>query len=212
MRPKEGLNLEGASADDDVRLTAILEAWTINDGNYPEMSVGMFVNLAFEMSLFRLEREFFGETWTTLGDARYRFSGTVIQRYEEPEPLVILRASTLAFFSEGEAISDLSVGNTVSGEGVLIVDYYAWTEDLKEREAPADIFYDLVIERIRRLERTMHFRHFDQATLISPLGTDERRLLETIDLTTTTAASEPTAIYLVDFRAINQPVRSTFVT
>ena len=187
----------------DQVLSAMLEAWTINDGNYPEISVGMHVNLAFEMGSLCLDARSVANGWVHLGDARYRFGGTIRQRYDEPEPLVVVTAGSLTFFSEGHALSGFREGETIAGEGTLVVDYYAWTENAGERRDPTDIFYNLVVERIRELQMP----HVTLRGKSVP-----HRIGPGIEVLETNAHQHSTALYLVDFRVVEQAVPRTFLS
>lgn len=178
-------------------ITALLESWTINDQNYPEMSVGQTVNLAFGLAPESLEtKDDSAHRWQHVCDAQYTFAGTVIRRYDEPEVLVVIHAGEMKFFIEGPLVQQCVEGDLVHGRGELFVDYYIWVEDLAERLTPPDISYNLVIDGIQRIEKEP--------------GPDATKLTR-IELRRTDAFSHSHSSYLMVFSVTDTIVPPTFL-
>jgi hypothetical protein len=131
---------------------ALFETWSIDDGNYPDMHVGMRVKLAFIMNPARLETGAVEYRWLYLNGATYRFSGKVTERYEEPDPIVVIDAGTMRFACEGPSIAELRAGDRVTGEGDLVVDYYIWSENVADRLGAENLFYDFVVSGLKRVD------------------------------------------------------------
>jgi hypothetical protein len=98
---------------------------------------------------------------------------------------------------EGPQVKQFVEGDLIHGRGELFVDYYVWVEDLAERAAPPDIFYNLVIDRIQRIE--------------TGSGIDAATSTRT-ELQSTDASSHGDSVYLMEFSLTDALVPPTFLS
>src|SRR5712691_9222753 len=107
-----------------MKLTAILESWVIPDGSYPPFTVGMPVNLSFEMAVRELAPNATApDSFEAIGDAEYSFAGRVLKIYNGSDPLAVIETVGFRFFLEGTLAQQLRSGESVHGLGSLVVDY-----------------------------------------------------------------------------------------
>lgn len=135
-----------------MQLTAIFESWHIGDGNYPPLRRGQEVNLSFEVepSVFDSASGDAPDTIAHLGGGDYEFTGTVARRYcQSDEPLFVIECGDFRFYINRRL--QFSAGDRIRGKGKLVLDHYLWVEFLERYEDPPDLFYQLVVQRIRRV-------------------------------------------------------------
>ncbi len=193
-------------------IEAIFELWLVGDGSYPHLAVGMHVSLSFEMALLQLGNDDNDSQLISIRDTEYSFAGTVIARYEEPEPLVVIEAGNFRFFSEGQLMTDLRLGDKVSGEGVLVVDYYAWAEYVDVRPAAPDIFSTFAVRRIRRAQIPAHLVHVAGSRKSYPTRVRIADCSDISEVKTTAAINDDSAFYVLDLETIDQMVPRTFIS
>jgi hypothetical protein len=193
-----------------VDLEAIVELWFISDENYPHLTVGMKVNLSFEMAMTHVLPS--AETSLVhLGNAEYRFAGEVIQRYEEPEPIVVIESGGFRFFSEGALAAPLRVGDHIAGDGTLIVDYYGWAELIDERVDAPNIFVNLEIRRIRRIEIPVARTQTRGDRQSYPVRTKIAECDRIVDVLSTADHDSNAVFFLLDLAPIADNVPRTFI-
>jgi hypothetical protein len=137
-----------------VKLTAVFESWHIGDGNYPPLKRGQQVNLSFEINPSDIEQADSdqAESFVHLGGGEYEFTGTVLRIYADgPQDVVVVVSSGGFRFYINRPLR-LDVGQRVRGSGTLLLDHYLWVEFLDRYTNPPDLFYQLVVERIRRVQ------------------------------------------------------------
>lgn len=136
-----------------MKLTTVFESWHIGDGNYPPLRKGQQVNLSFEISPTDVDRADSNQddSLVHLGSGQYEFTGSVLRRYaNDPQEVVtVVRSGDFRFYIN-HALS-LNEGDRVRGSGMLLLDHYLWVEFLDQYKDPPDLFYQLLVERIRRV-------------------------------------------------------------
>lgn len=190
-----------------MNITAIFELWTIGDGSYPHLNLGMDVNLSFEMSLFDLRKGDGGSYLDAIGCAEYAFGGMVTQRYEDPEPLVVVDAGAIRFFCEGPLVRLLQKGDVIRGKGTLVVDYYSWAETVDQREDPPDIFYNLVIQRIRKITIPSQGSKLPGPPTWRSISCDSA-----VQVTSTLTGEKKGIVFILDLKTVDRLVPHTFLT
>ena len=138
-----------------MELTAIFESWLVGDGNYPPLHRGQLVRLSFELQPKRIATRQNGNAslFQHQGDAEYLGRGQVIRKYTETdETIAVIAAGEFRFFIDAPAAADLAVGDQIEFEGTLHLDHYVWVEFLGEYPDPPDLFYNLRVTRIRKVQ------------------------------------------------------------
>ena len=137
-----------------VKLTAVFESWHIADGNYPPLRRGQHVNLSFEVEPSVIDRLPSSEpdSFVHLGGGEYEFAGTVLRIYSDDvsDPVVVVSCGELRFYMNRSL--SLNTGHRVHGRGKLLLDHYLWVEFLDRYPNPPDLFYQLIVERIKRVQ------------------------------------------------------------
>jgi hypothetical protein len=141
-----------------VKLTAIFERWHIGDGNYPALRRDQLVNLSFQVeprSLARLASPKQGR-FNQLKDAEYSFAGTVLKVYADPptNQIAVIQAGGFRFYMDSlpPEAPPLNEGDSIEGNGRLLLDYYIWVEFLSSYHDPPNLFYPLRVTRIRSVK------------------------------------------------------------
>jgi hypothetical protein len=156
-----------------VKLTAIFESWHIGDGNYPPLRRGQQVNLSFEVDPSAVDPAVSGEvdSFVHLGDGEYDFIGTILRIYPDDSdaPVVVARCGDFHFYMNRPL--RLTEGERLRGRGMLLLDHYLWVEFLDRYSNPPDLFYQLIVERIRRVQIPLSFiaRHGQAKSLPTSL-------------------------------------------
>jgi hypothetical protein len=190
-----------------MNITAFLELWTIGDGSYPHLNHGMDVNFSFEMSLFDLRKSDCGSYLDAVGCAEYAFGGIVTQRYEDPEPLVVIDAGAIRFFCEGPLVHQFQKGDMILGKGALVVDYYSWAETVDQRDDPPDIFYNLSIQRIRKVAIPSQVSKLRDPPTWRSISCDGAA-----QVTSTLTGELKGVVFILDLTTVDRLVPHTFLT
>ena len=180
-----------------MQITAIFESWHIGDGNYPPLSRGDLVHLSFELGSATLALAL--SSWMPhlehLGNAQYRGVARVLRRYPA---LIVLEVDPLRFYVSSQASASLAEGDHVEFAGTLLLDHYAWVESRRDADDP-DLFYNLRVERIRKVEIPKRFISRDDAGKAFPtrLGSDDFEKVEEV----ATMEGQPfdEEFYVIDF-------------
>ena len=137
-----------------MKFSAIFESWHVEDGNYPPLSKGQLVNLSFQCEPRRLERAAEGSfPWIDHRDnAECQFCARVLQVHSGSDAIAVLDTGTLRFYVNGSEITSFPPGSLVRGEGTMLLDHYLWVEFVDKRPDPPDLFYNLRVSRIRRVQ------------------------------------------------------------
>ncbi len=82
---------------------------------------------------------------------RYEFIGSVLRTYaDNPQDAVtVVRSGDFRFYMNRDV--NLKEGDRVRGSGMLLLDHFVWGEFLARYRDPPDVFYQLSVERIRRV-------------------------------------------------------------
>jgi hypothetical protein len=173
-----------------VKLTAVFEAWHIGDGNYPPLRRGEQVNLSFEICPAAIHRTDSNQddSLIHLHGGHYEFSGTVLRTYaDNPQDVVtVIRSADFRFYVNRAL--DLNEGDRVRGNGSLLLDHYLWVEYLAYYKDPPDLFYQLLVERIRRVQiperfvtRSAHGKSIPTSLAPTDYGPEQIVELETME-------------------------------
>ncbi|MDQ3687891.1 MAG: hypothetical protein M3430_20125 [Acidobacteriota bacterium] len=139
-----------------MEFSAIFESWHIGDGNYPPLHKGRLVNLSFELEPRTIEETSLNapHSFEHLGNGDYRFCGDVIKVYgrEGKDTVVIFESGDFRFYVMSYEVSRYVQGHRYCGEGTLLLDHYYWVEFLREYEDPPNLFYNLEVNRIRKIK------------------------------------------------------------
>ena len=185
-----------------MELTAVFESWHVGDGNYPPLQRHQLVRLSFELHPRRL-LGVVGDTTPLLqhrGDAEYAGRGMVLRRYGDPEtPIAVIETGAFRFFISAPEAEALVPGALIEFEGTLFLDHYVWVEFLDRYADPPDLFYNLRVTRIRKVQIPDHFikRSTKGKALPTHVGPADFGTVEDLD----TMAGQPfeEEFYVVDF-------------
>ena len=131
---------------DSLQLEIGLDAWVIQDGNYPDFEVSQQVAFALEFySRDGLKVQEGTPRLESLGDAHYRVCGIV--RYLSADAWVIEFDSVLAY-QHSKPPQGIEVGSTVCGEIWLGVDHFFYFETLYRIPGIPPSIYHWRIDRI----------------------------------------------------------------
>jgi hypothetical protein len=138
-----------------MELFAVFETWHLGDGNYPPLAKGQVVNLSFEIEPDELElvESAARPEFHHLGEARYRFTGSVLRIYGEKNSgarIVVVETERFRFYMHSSKAAAFSRGDVISGGGTLLFDHYLWVEFLSRYPDPPDLFYPLRVADIWR--------------------------------------------------------------
>ena len=97
----------------------------------------------------------------------YRGGSAGLPKTRQPTT-VILQADESRFYVEGKTSVDLIVGQRVTGNGSLLLDYYVWVEFLQDYSDPPDLFYTPKVERIRKVTLPASFISRSEKTVSFP--------------------------------------------
>lgn len=196
-------------------LCVTFEEWYLGDGTYPPLHRGEKVNLSFyiptnDYRVAETQESYF----TQVKDSVYSFGGQVIRNYKESDgQLIIVDTGTLKFYMEipGNKLS-LTVRQFICGTGPLLIDYYAWVENLRNYENPPDLFYNFTVDNIRKVQIPEKFIHRHDKSVahpssLNPTDYSENDVIEIEDMRTDDGS---TSFYLLSLKAINEQIPKTF--
>src|SRR5262249_29039666 len=115
---------------------------------------GQLVRLSFEL---QRAADFVQLATTTpqfehCGDAVYQGRGIVLRRYDRYDcPIAVIDAGAHRVYVPGRAPELLQPAAWISFRGTLLLDHYLWVEFLASYDDPPDLFYNLRVDRIRRV-------------------------------------------------------------
>jgi hypothetical protein len=201
-----------------VKLTAIFESWHIGDGNYPPLRRGQQVNLSFEVDPSAIDPAVSGEvdSFIHLGDGEYEFTGTILRIYSDDSdtPVVVVGCGDFHFYMNRPL--RLTDGERVRGRGMLLLDHYLWVEFLDRYSSPPDLFYQLIVERIRRVQIPPPFiaRHAAGKSLPASVPSTLYDLAHVQEIETMEGQAFDEEFYLLDLddQAVRTQVAKTFRT
>ena len=197
-------------------LCATFEEWYLGDGTYPPLHKGQKVNLSFcinsaEKSIVRDENYRFEQ----IKHSDYKFCGKVIRHYSDPhKQIMIIDAGEFKFYIEEHNTGfKPSVGQFISGRGMLLLDYYIWVENIREYADPPNIFYNFEVDGILRVtipERFIHRRESGFATPAS-LSTNDYTDNEVQEIEDMSNDHSSTEFYLLNLKFIKEDIPQTFI-
>jgi hypothetical protein len=196
-------------------LCVIFEEWYLGDGTYPLLRRGEKVNLSFYIPTNDCKISDKRESYfVQIKDSDYSFSGQVIRNYKEnDEQLIIIDAGTFKFYMEiPRKKLSLTVGQFICGSGSLLIDYYAWVENLRNYENRPDLFYNFKVVKIRKVQIPEKFIYRNDKAIshpssLSPKDYSENDILEIEDMH---GDNGNTSFYLLDLKTIDEQVPKTF--
>lgn len=199
-----------------IKICATFEEWYLGDGTYPPLRKGQNVNLSFYINPTVLSLT----TRTNLEfkqnqNSDYSYRGQVIKSYtsEEGSQLNIIDCGQFKFFvEEGSNIPKLNEGQFIEGHGMLLIDYYMWVENLGDYHNAPDIFFNLRVDRIRKVKIPERFinrngNSMSYPSSLSPADYSDKDLVEIEDMRQDNGHS---SFYLLDLATINEQVERTF--
>jgi hypothetical protein len=138
-----------------VKLTAVFETWHIHDGNYPPLRSGQQVNLSFEIEPDMVDKaDSSQDFFIHLGEGQYEFQGSILRTYvNDPQSVITIVKSGDFNFYINRALG-VTPADRIRGRGMLLLDHYSWVEFLDQYADPPDLFFQLLVERIRRVQPT----------------------------------------------------------
>ena len=195
-------------------MTAVFESWHIGDGNYPPLFRGQRVNLSFEVHAVEWNRVHSSqeESFVHLGGGEYEFTATVVKRYDARR-ITVLSSGDFRFYVTG--VMAAGIGDRIRGRGDLLLDHYLWVEFLNEYSNPPDLFYQLAVERIRRVRipESLISRHPRGKAFPTSLGREQYDATEAIEIETMEGQASDEAFYLLDLtdEGVSGRVARTFL-
>jgi len=204
-----------------MKVEAIFESWHVPDGNYPPLSVGDRVNLSFEFQHKTLEASNHAHPYfKLLYNAEYEFCGSVLRKYKsDEETILVIEAADFRFYinSSTADVMSYAAGDKLKGQGTLLLDHYIWVEFLDSYEDPPELFYNLQVKRIRRMQIPQKFIHKhllgkSQPTRLNISELDSEYIQE---LETMLGQSFDEEFYLIEFDTEgleNREIPRTFIT
>lgn len=187
-------------------LTAVFESWHIGDGNYPPLYRGQLVRLSFQLEPARLTVDATGTASCLLhvGNAEYRGTGRVLRRYNhEGKILAVIEADDLRFYVDGPKAVALEADTAVQFEGTLLLDYYAWVEFLERYADPPDLFYNLMVARIRKVGIPDRFVQRSSRSVAYPTRVPPEAFGSVEELETMVGQHFDQEFYIIDFSDAN---------
>src|SRR5436190_9553398 len=188
-----------------MNLTAIFESHHIDDRNYPPFSKGQLVNLSFELEPREMEEvsSSIPESFEHLGNGEYRCCCTVQKIYEgeDQDTVVILQAHDFRFYTMSEQPDSYVRGRRYCGEGTLLLDHYYWVEFLEEYPDPPNLFFNLEVSRILKVEMPERFvaRHENGKSFPTRLVPEDYSASDVEELDTMEAQAFDEEFYVIEF-------------
>lgn len=188
-----------------MKLTAVFENWHIGDGNYPPLHRGQLVSLSFELEPRSLEEtsEDKPEEFSDRGDAEYRFCGRVLKVYENEGDgvITIVESAGFRFYVLLHDSTRYAPATRVAGRGTLLLDHYIWVEFLDEYADPPNLFYNLRVSRIRKVQTPEQFitRHDKGNAMPTRLAPNDYSEADVEELETMDGQSFSEEFYIIDF-------------
>jgi hypothetical protein len=203
-----------------MELTAIFENWHIEDGNYPPLYKGVLVNLSFELEPITLAKTIQdnAKELIHLGNAQYRFCGRVLKVYDNNlnSEIIVIKSNGFRFYVLSQEVGRYTPGDTVTGEGALLLDHYIWVENLEKYKDAPDLFYNLRVLRIRKVQTPERFiaRYKDGKSLPVRLAPSEYTDSDVEVIETMEGQPFDEEFYIIDFDSEGvekEKIRHTFL-
>lgn len=175
------------------------------DGNYPPLSVGDHVNLSFEFEHDALEdaAQDVPHHFTLKGSAEYEFCGSVLRNYNKSDgtPILIIEAAEMKFYINSAEVFGYRSGQQIKGHGTLLLDHYIWVEFLDRYADPPNLFYNLKVNRIRKVQIPERFiqRNLQGKTLPTRVNVNELSADYLEEIQTMLGQSFDEEFYLIAF-------------
>jgi hypothetical protein len=180
-----------------MQLTAVFESWHIGDGNYPPLSRDQLVRLSFELAptLLVAIGSSGDQCLEHVGDGEYRGVARVLRWYRS---MVVLETNAFRFYVSSSSGDRWREGDRVEFVGTLLLDHYAWVESRRDADAP-DLFYNLRVERIRKVDIPKRFisRHGAGKSFPTRVGPNDFEKAE--ELATMEGQPFDEEFYVIDF-------------
>jgi hypothetical protein len=195
-------------------LCVTFEEWHLGDGNYPPLHRGQKVNFSFYISLTDKKVSDSAECYfRKVKHSDYTFCGEVIRNYnsDHESQIIIVDTGIFKFYIEDASFS-VKVGQFITGQGSLLIDYYIWVEYLSSYVDPPELFYSFIVDGISKVKIPEKFiyRHdkgYSAPTSLSPTDYSDNDLIEIEDMRND---KSETSFYLLNLKRINENIAKTF--
>ena len=148
-----------------------LSSWIIQDGNYPDFTVGQLAEFALEFYTTRVHlRESTAKSAKRLGAAKYEINGEIV--YLTPDVWVL--DFGVCAFQESTPPKGLSVGKFVTAEIYLGIDPFFYFERLRTLARIPALVYSWKIDSIQ--QQTAPFLETREPSGQKVLVRDEKKL------------------------------------
>ena len=155
------------------------------------------------------------DSFIHLGDGEYEFIGNVLRIYaDEPNDFVaVVSSGDFRFYINRPLRPD--EGQHIRGRGTLLLDHYLWVEFLGLYANPPDLFYQLVVERIYRVQIPESFvaRHQHGKSLPTSLAPGDYGNEQAVEIETMEGQAFDEEFYLLDLtdKGVHGHVARTFI-
>lgn len=122
-----------------------VDSWIIQDGNYEDFNVGQIVEFALEFYPHKIELSSSqNRTVSLIGDSRYKINGEIV--FIEDKLWII--DFGICAFQESYLPSNSKVGDFISADIYLGIDYYVYFESLYKIQGIPPLIYNWNIKKI----------------------------------------------------------------
>jgi hypothetical protein len=203
-----------------MELTAIFENWHIGDGNYPPLYKGELVNLSFELEPRALAKtsQDNPKELKHYGDAQYRFCGDILKIYDNDKDgeIVVIECDSIRFYVLSQEGGRYTPGDVITGDGTLLLDHYVWVENIERYKDAPDLFYNLRVKQIRKVQTPERFisRHKTGKSFPTRLITGEYAESDVEVIETMEGQPFDEEFYIIEFDSEGvekESIRRTFI-
>ena len=188
-----------------MELTAIFENWHIGDGNYPPLHVNQLVNLSFEVEPCSISVAVADESeqFVHLCSAEYRFPARVLKIYDDEcnRKITVAESSGFRFYFISQQAHRYGPGDSLVIDGTLLIDHYIWVENLEGYSDAPNLFYNLKVRRIRKVDIPDRFiaRHESGKSFPTRLRRSDYSESDVEDIETMEGQPFDEEFYIIDF-------------
>jgi hypothetical protein len=189
-----------------MELTVVFESWLVPDGKYPPLVVGDEIRIALEVAPSALETADASVPlgYQSCGDGEYTLCACVLRVYHgDFGSSAAFDAGGLRFYVTNFTGKFLREGEHVQITGTLLVDQYAWSEDVGTAPDAPDLFHNFRVRRIRQVRLPERFvaRHARGKTHPARLGPADYGPEDVYEVDSMVGASFDEEFYLLDLDA-----------
>lgn len=130
--------------------------------------------------------------------------------------IIIVKASDFSFYILSYESKTYTQGSKIAGIGTLLLDHYTWVECLSEYKDPPNLFYNLQVKRIRKVQIPDKFvEHYeDGKSKPTRLEPNEYSASDVEEIETMIGQPFDEEFYIIDFDTNgveNAPIKRTFI-